>query len=128
MKFSQRLAYYLGGLLLGTIIVVYFLQAKAESRNVNFCYFPNCRVLQDLRSKPMHYSPESEAILKENLVTLQDVKNCMQYGDVDFSISNKPFEHGKIYFIKGKNTKGEPITVSMVNYSDKVILKEIKKD
>lgn len=128
MKFSQRLAYYLGGLLLGIIIVVYFLQAKAESRNVNFCYFPNCRVLQDLRSKPLQYSPESEAILKENWVTIKDVKNCLEYGDVDFSISNKSFEHGKIYFIEGKNTKGEPITLSMVNYSDKVILKDIKKD
>lgn len=128
MKFSQRLAYYLGGLLLGTIIVVYFLQAKAESRNVSFCYLPNCRVLQDLRKKPLHYSPESEATLKEKWVTLEDIKNCMQYGDVDFSKSNEPFKGGKIYFIKGKNTKGEPITVSMVNYSDKVLLNEIKKD
>lgn len=128
MKFSQRLAYYLGGLLLGTIIVVYFLQAKAESRNVSFCYFPNCRVLQDLRSKPLHYSLEAEAILKEKWVTIQDIKNCMQYGDVDFSISNKPFEHGKIYFIEGKTTHNEAITVSMINYSDKVILKDIKKD
>lgn len=128
MKFSQRLAYYLGGLLLGTIIVVYFLQAKAESRNVSFCYFPNCRVLQELRSKPLQYSPEAEATLKEKWVTIQDIKNCMQYGDVDFSISNKPFEHGKIYFIEGKTTQNEAITVSMVNYSDKVILKGIKKD
>ena len=35
MKFSYRLAYYLGGLLLGTVFVVYFLQAKADARNVS---------------------------------------------------------------------------------------------
>ena len=128
MKFSVRLAYYLGGLLLGTVFVVYFLQAKADARDVSFCYFPNCRVLQDLRSKSLEIAPKADSIFQQKWVNLDDVKKCMEYGDVDFSISNKPFEHGKIYFIKGKNTKGEPITVSMVNYSDKVILKEIKKD
>ena len=128
MKFSYRLAYYLGGLLLGTVFVVYFLQAKADARDVSFCYFPNCRVLQDLRSKPLEVSDSAKAIFEEKWVNMKDVKNCMEYGDVDFSISNKPFEHGKIYFIEGKNTKGEPITVTMVNYEKKVILKDIKKE
>ena len=128
MKFSYRLAYYLGGLLLGTVFVVYFLQAKAESRNVSFCYLPNCRVLKDLRSKPLEVSKKADSILHQNWVNLDDVKKCMEFGDVDFSISNKPFENGKIYFIEGKNVKGEPITVSMVNYEKKVVLSDIKKD
>ena len=128
MKFSYRLAYYLGGLLLGTVFVVYFLQAKADARDVSFCYLPNCRVLQNLRSKPLEVSDQAQQTIAEKWVTLQDVKNCLQYGDVDFSSSNKPFENGKIYFIEGKNTKGEPITVSMVNYEKKVILKDIKKE
>lgn len=127
MKFSYRLAYYLGGLLLGTVFVVYFLTAKAESRNVSFCYFPNCRVLQDLRSKPLQVSDSAKVIFSENWVNLDDVKKCMEYGDVDFSVSNKPFKKGKIYFIDGKNTKGEPITVSMINYADRVVLNGIKK-
>jgi len=98
MKFSYRLAYYLGGLLLGTVFVVYFLQAKADARDVSFCYFPNCRVLQDLRSKPLEVSDSAKAIFEEKWVNMKDVKNCMEYGDVDFSISNKPFEHGKNIF------------------------------
>ena len=128
MKFSYRLAYYLGGLLLGTVFVVYFLQAKADARDVSFCYLPNCRVLQNLRSKPLEVSDKAQQTIAEKWVTLQDVKNCLQYGDIDFSSSNKPFENGKIYFIEGKNTKGEPIIVSMVNYEKKVILKDIKKE
>ena len=127
MKFTQRLAYYLGGLLLGTVFVVYFLQAKADSRNVSFCYFPNCRVLQDLRSKPLEVSPKADSIFQQKWVNLDDVKKCMEFGDVDFSISNKPFKGGKIYFIEGKNTKGEAITVSMVNYEKKVVLTDVKK-
>lgn len=128
MKFSYRLAYYLGGLLLGTVFVVYFLGAKAESRNVSFCYLPNCRVLQDLRSKPLEVSDSAKVILNENWATIEDVKKCMEFGDVDFSKSNKPFKHGKIYFIEGKNLKGEPIIISMINYNDKVILNDIKKE
>ena len=128
MKFSYRLAYYLGGLLLGTVFVVYFLSAKAESRNVSFCYFPNCRVLQDLRSKPLQISDSAKVVLSEKWVTIEDVKKCMEFGDVDFSISNKPYNRGKIYFIEGKNLKGEPIKVSMINYADKVILNNIKKE
>lgn len=128
MKFSYRLAYYLGGLLLGTVFVVYFLQAKADARNVSFCYFPNCRVLQDLRSKPLEVSPKADSIFQQKWVNLSDVKKCMEFGDVDFSISNKPLKGGKIYFIEGKNTKGEAITVSMINYEKKVVLTDIKKD
>ncbi|HEU4497027.1 MAG TPA: DUF4258 domain-containing protein, partial [Flavobacterium sp.] len=99
-----------------------------ESRNVSFCYLPNCRVLKDLRSKPLEFSENAKAALKENWVTIDDVKKCMTYGDVDFSVSNKPFEKGKIYFIEGRNAKGEPIKVSMVNYDDKVVLHAIKKN
>jgi len=128
MKFSVRLAYYLGGLLLGTVFVVYFLQAKAEARDVSFCYFPNCRVLKDLRSKPLEVSPKADSVFQQKWVNLDDVKKTLEYGDVDFSVSNKAFEGGKIYFIEGKNAKGEEITVSMVNYEKKVILTDIKKD
>ncbi|NBL65161.1 DUF4258 domain-containing protein [Flavobacterium sp. NST-5] len=128
MKFYQRLAFYLFGLLLGIIFLVYFLQGKAEARDVSFCYLPNCRVLQDLRKKPLQYSDQAKITLQENWVTLQDVKNTLQYGDVDFSISNEPFKNGKIYFIEGKTTANEPIIVSMINYSEKAVLYEIKKD
>ena len=128
MKFSVRLAYYLGGLLLGTVFVVYFLQAKAEARDVSFCYFPNCRVLKDLRSKSLEVTPKADSIFQQKWVNLDDVKKTLDYGDVDFSISNKPFEGGKIYFIEGKNIKGERITVTMVNYEKKVVLTNIKKE
>ena len=128
MKFSVRLAYYLGGLLLGTVFVVYFLQAKAEARDVSFCYFPNCRVLKDLRSKPLEVTPKVDSVFQQKWVNLDDVKKTLEYGDVDFSVSNKSFEGGKIYFIEGKNAKGEEITVSMVNYEKKVVLTDIKKE
>lgn len=127
MKFKFRLAYYLFGLLLGTFFVVYFLGAKAESRGVEFCYLPNCRVLQDLRKKPLDVSTEADAQLHEGWVNMDDIKKTLRYGDVDFSKSNQPFKKGKIYIIEGKNAQGEDITVTMINYSNKAVLEKVEK-
>lgn len=127
MKFSQRLAYYLFGALLGCFFLYYFLGAKAESKGVEFCYLPNCRVLKELRNKSLEYSPEAEAILTEDWINLDDIKNTLTHGDVDFSLSNKAYKKGKIYVIEGKTSHNEDITVTMVNYSSKVLLDKIEK-
>ncbi|MBD3723717.1 MAG: DUF4258 domain-containing protein [Flavobacteriaceae bacterium] len=127
MKFKFRFAYYLFGLLLGVFFVIWFLGAKAESKGVAFCYLPNCRVLQDLRKKPMDVTPKAQNILDESWVNLNDIKNTLQYGDVDFSKSNKAFKKGKVYVIEGKTIHNEEITITMVNYTDKVVLENIEK-
>lgn len=123
MKFSQRLAYYLFGVLIGGMFLI-FLFGEKKTR---FCYFPNCRVLQDLRSKPMLYSDQVEIALGDSLVQVKDIRNCLHYGKVDFSQSNKEFQKGKIYVIKGKNTDNEPLELQVINYSDKIILHKIIK-
>lgn len=127
MKLYQRFAYYLLGLLLGGIFVFYFLSAKASSRGVTFCYLPNCRVLKDIRSKPFYYSDVATQKLTEKWVDTADVKKTLTYGDVDFELSNIPEKGGKLYIVYGKNAQNEDITVEVINYTDKVLLKDIKK-
>jgi len=127
MKLYQRFAYYLLGLLLGGIFVFYFLSAKASSRGVTFCYLPNCRVLKDIRSKPFYYSDVATQKLAEKWVDTADVKKTLTYGDVDFELSNIPEKGGKLYIVYGKNAQNEDITVEVINYTDKVLLKDIKK-
>ncbi len=97
-----------------------------SEKKTEFCYLPNCRVLKDLRSKPLTVSPEAQQKLNEKWVTMEDIKACLQNGDVDFSKSNQPSENGKLYVIEGLNTKNEEITVEMINYTEKVLLKDIK--
>jgi hypothetical protein len=58
---------------------------------------------------------------------MTDIKNTLKYGDVDFDKSNIKFESGKIYIIEGKTTTNIPITLEFINYSDKVVLKDIIK-
>jgi len=127
MKFQFRLAYYIFGLFLGGVFVMWFLKAKATDRGVEFCYLPNCRVLKDLRSKSLAIDSLAQHALDEKWVTIDDIRKSLTYGDVDFEKSNEPYRKGKIYIIEGKTSKNEDITITMVNYPTKVLLEKIEK-
>lgn len=123
MKFYQRFAYYLVGLVIGCFFVAMVLSGKDTRCN----YFPNARVLNDLRNKPFHYSDIASQKLAEEWIDTIDIKNTLEYGDVDFDKSNKKFENGKLYVVEGKTIKNQPIILEVVNYSDKAVLKDIIK-
>ena len=123
MKFYQRFAYYLVGLIIGCFFVAMVLSGKDTRCN----YFPNARVLNDLSSKPFNVSDVAATKLKENWVDINDIKNCLKYGDVDFDKSNVKYENGKIYIVEGKTIKNQPIVLEFINYADKVVLKDIIK-
>lgn len=124
MKFYQRFAYYMAGFLLGMFFLFMILNGKESSCS----YFPNARVLKDLRSKPFHYSETAKEKLKQNWVDTSDVRNTLTFGDVDFDRSNVKEGNGKLYVIEGKNAKNEPLTLEVINYSEKVLLKDIIKE
>ncbi|HLF52602.1 DUF4258 domain-containing protein [Flavobacterium sp.] len=123
MKFYQRFAYYLVGLVIGSFFVAMVLSGKDTRCN----YFPNARVLNDLRNKPFNYSEIASEKLAEEWIDTIDIKNTLTYGDVDFDKSNKKIENGKLYIIEGKTTKNQPIVLEVVNYSNKAVLKDIIK-
>lgn len=124
MKFYQRFAYYSLGMIIGMFFLFMFLNGK----DMSCSYFPNARVLKDLRTKPFYYSDESKEKLTQTWVDTSDVRKTLTYGDVIFNKSNIPAGKGKLYIIEGKNAKNEPITLEVINYSDKVLLKDIKKE
>ena len=123
MKFYQRFAYYLVGLVIGIFFVAMVLSGKDTRCN----YFPNARVLNDLRNKPFNYSEIASEKLTQQWVDTIDIKNTLTYGDVDFDKSNKTIDNGKLYTIEGKTTKNQLITIEVVNYTNKVVLKDITK-
>lgn len=127
MKFYQRLAFYLFGLLIGGIFVFYFLNAKADAKGVSFCYLPNCRVLKELRSKPFEYSISAEKNFTEGWISKEDIKNTLTYGDVDFDRSNIKVNNAKKYMVEGKTTQQIPIVLELHNYPKKVVLVTITK-
>lgn len=124
MKFYQRLAYYLVGFVIGLFFVAMVLSGKDTRCN----YFPNARVLNDIRNKPFHYDSVAIRKLKEKWIDTADIKKILTYGDVDFDRSNKPNKGGgKIYVIEGKNKADKAITLEVINYSNKAVLKDIIK-
>lgn len=123
MKFSHRFAYYLVGLVIGSFFVGMVFSGKDTRCN----YFPNARVLNDLRNKPFHYSDKTSLVLAEKWIDTSDIKNSLQFGDVDFDQSNIEFKKGKLYVIEGKTIKNQVITLKVINYTDRAVLEDIIK-
>ena len=88
-------------------------------------YFPNARVLNDLRNKPFNYSIEASRKLAEDWIDTVDIKNTLTYGDVDFDKSNVTYEKGKLYVIEGQTLKKENITLRVINYPNRAVLDDI---
>ncbi len=122
MKFQFRLAYYLAGFCIGLVFVFFILNGKEASCS----YFPNARVLKNLRSKPFIYSSEAEAKMGGKLIDSADFRAILTKGDVDFEISNKPERGGKLYVIYGRNSKNQEVALEVINYEDKAVLKDIR--
>ncbi|CAH0335755.1 MULTISPECIES: DUF4258 domain-containing protein [unclassified Flavobacterium] len=123
MKFFQRFAYYLVGLVIGLFFVALVFSGKDTRCN----YFPNARVLNDLRNKPFYYSDKASTILAQKWIDTADIKNSLQYGDVDFDNSNLIVKKGKMYTIEGKTIKNQEVVLKIINYSDKAVLEDIIK-
>ena len=121
MTFRYRFAYYLVGFIMGLFFVAMVFSGKDTRCN----YFPNARVLNDLRSKPFNFSDKAQHILAQKWIDTTDIKNTLTYGDVDFDQSNIKVGNGKRYIIEGKTIKNQPIILEVINYSDKAVLEDI---
>jgi len=105
----------------------FFVAAVFSGKDTRCNYFPNARVLNDLRNKPFHYSDNASQILSEKWIDTIDIKNTLKYGDVDFDKSNIEVEKGKLYVIEGKTINNQEIILQVINYPEKALLKEIIK-
>lgn len=123
MRLRHRFAYYLVGFTLG----LFFITAMFIGKDTRCNYFPNARVLNNLRNKPFEYSAKAQEILAQNWIDSTDIKNTLTYGDVDFDRSNIEVGNGKRYIIEGKTTKKQPITLEVINYENKAVLTNISK-
>ena len=60
MTFKQRLPFFLGGLTVGLIIVIFIWDKKGTEFN----YGPNSRLLKNISTKTMSYSDEVSALIQ----------------------------------------------------------------
>jgi Domain of unknown function (DUF4258) len=119
----MRFAYYMSGFLIG----LFFLTMILNGKNSSCSYFPNARVLKDIRSKQLYYSEKALAKLNEKWVDTSDIRKSLTYGDVDFDKSKIKIKGGKLYQIEGKTSKNQEIIISVINYEQRALIDDIKK-
>ncbi|MDO4229294.1 MAG: DUF4258 domain-containing protein [Capnocytophaga sp.] len=115
MSILKRIGYYIIGLSFGIVIVTFFFKKKGTEE---FCYFPNCRVLKDIRSKTMEIVP-TLAITEEQLT------NIFTNGEVLFSKSDVKAIPCKVYVVEG-DLQGKKVEVTVENCTEKVIVTKME--
>lgn len=124
MAFVKRLGFYLFGLSIGLVFLSIFLKKKSEETGVSFCYFPNCRTLKDMRSKPLSYSDNIKLAIQEKRIDSTQISSFLLDGDVDFGKSNTKTVPCKIYFIEN-DLDGKTAFLKVKNCTNKLVIEEI---
>ena len=117
MKLSNRLIYFMGGFLIGILILTFIWDKK----NTKFPYMPDARVINDVNSKNVHYSNKLHTAFAKNIITASQVQDILKNGNVNFSKSNTKLDSCKIYVIEKKlSTKNYSISLENCNNEVKV--------
>ena len=107
MSFLKRLYFFLFGLGLGIIILVFVTNKKGTKFN----YMPNKRVVNDIHKKKWIFNDSNNKISKEEFI-----KNY----EVDFQKSNTKLDSCKTYYVEYKNEK-----FNVINCNKKASFKKI---
>jgi hypothetical protein len=121
MPFLKRLGYFLIGLSIGLIFLTFFLKKKSDETGVEFCYLPNCRVLKELRSKPL--------VIDDSLQPFSDtlaIRAVLEEGDVLFRKSDTKAKPCKIYVVRGQSNK-QDLELTFLNCESETRLKDYIK-
>ena len=126
MDFKSRLAYYILGLFIGGLFLKFVLDYTG-GKGMDFTYLPNARVLKNIRNKPFDYSDDAKQKIQSKLISIEDIKYILTEGDVDFDLSKKQMQGGKLYVVKGETIAGIPFVLQIINRENKALLLEITK-
>mgnify|MGYP003667261580 CR=1 FL=1 len=126
MSFLKRLGFFIFGLSIGIVFLVFFFQNKSKETGTEFCYLPNCRVLKDLRSKSYSYSDEVTRMLANGEIDSLRIKDFFLNGDVDFKNSDTKSTPCKTYFIENETESGAMKTLKVTNCPTKIIIESIQ--
>lgn len=100
MALIRRFFYYFGGLIIGIIIVFFFLSGKKTS----CAYFPNARVLKEIRSNQQVYSPQALQFFEQNNIDTIAVRKLLHQGKVHFNQSQTDQKLDcRVYLISGSH-------------------------
>lgn len=126
MPFLKRLGFFLFGLSIGIIFLAFFLKNKAEETGTEFCYFPNCRVLKDLRSKSYSYSDEVKAMILSGEIDSLKIKSFFIQGNVNFKKSDTQTTPCKTYLIEKESEDNGMQLLRVKNCPNTIVIESIQ--
>ena len=121
MSFLKRLGFYLIGLAIGLIFLAFFLNRK----KAQFCYLPNCRVLKELRAKPLSYSDLIDQQFTSQGLDSTDIQEIFIDGEVNFKNSNTKSKPCKLYSIEAE-IKARDLVISVSNCDSLVTIEKLQ--
>ncbi|WP_373058791.1 DUF4258 domain-containing protein [Zunongwangia sp. H14] len=122
MKLIHRFAYFGFGLTLGVIFLVFFLSGKKTSCS----YFPNARVLKNIRANKWTFSEEALRSFENKDVDTSVVSRILQNGDVDFGQSETQREPCRIYYISGASQELKNLELQVENCDSTATIMDVK--
>ena len=96
MSFIKRLTYYLGGVGLGSLLLMFFLSGKKTSCD----YGPNARTLKFLKNKPLKITQNTVDNLDKFRLDTTKINKIFESGDVNFSKSQISQTLPNIYILE----------------------------
>lgn len=125
MAFLKRLGFYLIGFSIGLVFLFFFLKKKSDETGVSFCYLPNCRVLKELRSKPLAYSEQIDQMIHDKTLDSLTINYFMHEGDVNFKKSDTKNTGCKTYIIEG-TIEEKFMALTVKNCDSRTLLEKIQ--
>ncbi|ASO07663.1 hypothetical protein [Arenibacter algicola] len=124
MAFIKRLGFFLFGLSIGLVFLTIFLKKKSQETGTEFCYFPNCRTLKDIRAKQISYSDAIGQLIQQQELDSTDINGFLYNGEVDFGKSETKTKPCKTYYIEGM-VKDKAAILKVKNCSEKAVIESV---
>ncbi|WP_428740390.1 DUF4258 domain-containing protein [Tenacibaculum sp.] len=100
MQWLKRFGYYLVGLALGTIVVLFIWKGK----DVSFDYGMDARTLKTIRIKKRLFSDTAQQVLVSSKIDTSTISTILTHGDVNFGKSKPRVKPCAEYYITGKDS------------------------
>lgn len=124
MAFLKRLGFFIFGLSIGLVFLTIFLKKKSQETGTEFCYFPNCRTLKDIRAKQISYSDAIGQLIQQQELDSTDINGFLYNGEVDFGKSETKTKPCKTYYIEGM-VKDKAAIFKVKNCSEKAVIESV---
>ncbi|WP_299001906.1 DUF4258 domain-containing protein [uncultured Tenacibaculum sp.] len=100
MQWLKRFGYYLIGIALGSLVVLFIWKGK----DVSFDYGMDARTLKTIRIKERLFSEQAQQVLATSKIDTTTISTILTHGDVDFGKSKPRLKPCAEYFITGKDS------------------------